>query len=145
MLISGSWHRCDDEVYRPVIVAEVETHDGAWIKTPFLIDTGADRTVLSADIVTALNLPSTVAQDQLGGIGGVVHTILVETRLRLSRETGGKVMLRGQYAAVMAAEMLDMSVFGRDITNLFATIVDWPQQSVVLIGQRHRYTIVQQP
>jgi hypothetical protein len=93
----------------------------------------------------ALNLPSTVAQDQLGGIGGVVHTILVETQLRLSRETGGKVILRGQYAAVMAAEVLDMSVLGRDITNLFATIVDWPQQSVVLIGQRHRYTIIQQP
>jgi hypothetical protein len=37
-----------------------------------------------------------------------------------------------------------MSVLGRDITNLFASVVDWPQQVVYLIGQRHQYTITQQ-
>lgn len=54
MLISGVWHACDDGVLRPVIPAEVQTQDGSWIKAPFLVDTEADRTVLSADILTAL-------------------------------------------------------------------------------------------
>jgi hypothetical protein len=37
-----------------------------------------------------------------------------------------------------------MSVLGRDITNLFAAIVDRPRDLVVLLGQRHSYTITYQ-
>lgn len=70
--------------------------------------------------------------------------MLVETRMRLSRENDGKVTFRGHYAAVSDVTALDMSVLGRDITNLFATIVDWPQRAVYLIGQRHHYTITPQ-
>jgi hypothetical protein len=51
-------------------------------------------------------------------------------------------MFRGQYAAITAVEALDMSVLGRDVTNLFAVIVDWPQRLVCLLGQRHQYTII---
>ncbi len=141
MLISGMWHACDDGVLRPVMLAEVQAPDGSWIKTPLLVDTGADRTVLSADILTALRFPHTIAEDRIGGIGGVVHTVLVETRMRLSRENDGRVIFRGQYAAVTEAATRDMSVLGRDITNLFATLIDWPQRAVYLIGQRHQYTI----
>jgi hypothetical protein len=36
-----------------------------------------------------------------------------------------------------------MCVVGRDITNLFAVVVDRPQDVVCLIGQRHRYVIQQ--
>lgn len=35
-------------------------------------------------------------------------------------------MFRGQYAAVTEVEALDISVLGRDITGLFAVIVDQP-------------------
>jgi hypothetical protein len=66
--------------------AEVQAHDGSWIKAPFLVDTGADRTVFSLDILRALSLPAVVATDRLGGIGGVVTTSIVETRLRLTPE-----------------------------------------------------------
>ncbi len=144
MLISGVWHACDDGVLRPVIPAEVQTQDGSWIKAPFLLDTGADRTVLSADILTALRFPHALAQDRIWGIGGEANTMLVETQMRLSRENDGKVTFRGQYAAVSDAATLDMSVLGRDITNLFATVVDLPQRAVYLIGQRHHYTITAQ-
>ncbi|MDH3599123.1 MAG: hypothetical protein OEU26_05725, partial [Candidatus Tectomicrobia bacterium] len=85
MLISGVWHACDDGGLRPVIPADVQAQNGSWIKAPFLVDTGADRTVLSADILTALRFPGTLAEDRIGGIGGVVNTVLVETRLWLSR------------------------------------------------------------
>jgi hypothetical protein len=59
----------------------------------------------------------------------------------LSREEDGKVVFRGQYAAVTELEVLDMSVLGRDVTGLFALIVDRPGNVVCLLGQRHRYTI----
>jgi hypothetical protein len=57
MLITGVWHHCDDGIIRPVIQAEILAHDNSWWKAPFLLDTGADRTVLSADVLTALRLP----------------------------------------------------------------------------------------
>src|SRR5712691_3509398 len=136
MLISGMWHMCDDGIIRPVIHAEIQTSDGAWVKAPLLLDTGADRTVFSTDILQALRLQPVVAENRLGGVGGVAHAIIVATRMRLSRENNGKVMFRGQYAAITGAEALDMSVLGRDVTNLFAIIVDWPQRTVCLVGQR---------
>jgi hypothetical protein len=54
----------------------------------------------------------------------VVHVPVIETRIRLTRENSGKVMFRGQYAAITTVEALDMSVLGRDVTNLFAVIID---------------------
>ena len=56
MLVGGVWHQCDDGIIRPVIQAEILAHDNSWRKVPFLLDTGADRTVLSADVLTALEL-----------------------------------------------------------------------------------------
>ena len=49
---------------------------------------------------------------------------------------------RGQFTAVTDPETLDMSVLGRNITSLFAVIVDRPGDVVCLIGQRHRYVVV---
>jgi hypothetical protein len=37
-----------------------------------------------------------------------------------------------------------MSVLGRDITDLFAVIVDRVHDVVCLLGQRHRYSIEQE-
>jgi len=134
MLISGVWHLCDDGLVRPVMHAEILASDGSWIKTPFLLDTGADRTVLSADILQALRPQPLRTQTQLGGVGGVIAAIIIETQIRLTRENNGKVLLRGQYVGVTEVEALDMSVLGRDVTNLFAVIVDWPQHIVSLLG-----------
>ena len=144
MLISGTWHMCDDGIIRPVIHAEIEARDGSWIKAPLLVDTGADRTVFSADILPPLRLQPVLAEERLGGMGGVVRANVVETRLRLTRENNGKIMFRGQYAAVTDTEALDMSVLGRDVTNFFSVIVDWPRRLVYLVGQQHQYTIIQQ-
>ncbi len=144
-MINGVWHLCDDEMTRPVINAEILTRDSSWIKVPFLVDTGADRTVFSADILAALHLSPVVTGDQIGGVGGIVTSVTVETRIRLTRENNGKVTLRGQYAGVTEVAALDMSVVGRDITNLFSVIVDWPQKVVCLLGQKHQYAITQSP
>ena len=129
---------------RPVVRAEVLAGDGSWAKAPFLLDTGADRTVFSSDILTALHLPSLLTQDRLGGIRGEIASVNIETQIRLTRENNAKVILRGQHAGVTETSTLDMSVLGRDVINLFAVIVDWPQQVICLLGQRHGYTIFQQ-
>lgn len=128
---------------RPVIYGEILAGNGAWVLAPFLVDTGADRTVFSAVVLAALQLQPISTQEYLGGLGGITRSVMVETQLHFSLEAGGTVTFRGQYAAVTAPETLDMSVLGRDITGRFAVIVDRPDNVVCLLGQRHQYSITQ--
>jgi hypothetical protein len=144
MQINGEWLVCDDGVVRPVIRGEVLATNGAWVPVPFLLDTGADRTVFSVTILAALSPHTLSASERLSGLGGSVRTISIETRVRFSHEESRKVAFRGAYAAITDLEALDMSVLGRDITNLFAVVVDRPGNVVCLLGQRHQYRIVQQ-
>lgn len=142
MQMHGEWFLCDDEVVRPVIHGEILAGNGTWILAPFLVDTGADCTVFSAAIRAALlQLQPLATQEHLGGLGGIVASAIVETQVRFNHEDQGTVTFRGQYAAVTEREALDMSVLGRDITGLFAMIVDRPGDLVCLLGQRHQYMI----
>lgn len=144
MRINGEWFLCDDGTVRPVIRGHILAGTGVWVQAPFLVDTGADRTVFSAPVLAALALPPANTTERLGGVGGVVTSVVVATHLRFRQEgDGGSVVFHGHYAAVTALEALDMSVLGRDITGLFALIVDWPGHVVCILGQRHRYTIAQ--
>ena len=141
MLISGEWFPCPDEVVRPVIFGEVLSGLGNWIPVPFLLDTGADRTVLAADVLFKLALPIDNSQEHISGLGGVVDSVVLETKIQLMRETGAPVLFSGRFAAVTEATALDISVLGRDITDNFAVIVDRPQDAVRLVSQRHSYSI----
>jgi hypothetical protein len=143
MQVNGAWFLCDDGVVRPVIYGEILAGNGSWVLAPFLVDTGADRTVFSAMVLAALQPQPRSTQAYLGGLGGTTRAIMVETQLHFSLEAGGTVTFRGQYAAVMTPEALDMSVLGRDITGMFAVIVDRPGNVVCLLGQRHQYSITQ--
>ena len=143
MQVLGEWYECDDGVERPVIHGRTLAADGSWVQTPFLVDTGADRTVLSSEIFDALSLPRLPAQERIGGVGGLVNSILLDTAIRLFRESGGEVTFRGQFTAVTDPETLDMSVLGRDITSLFAVIVDRPGDVVCLVRPRHRYVVTE--
>ena len=143
MRIDGEWYVGDDGVARPVILAEVQAADGSWVRAPFLLDTGADRTVLSAAIVGLLDRPYGKSAERIGGLGGVVPSVAIDTAIRLTREGGGKILLRGHYVAVTELEALDMCVLGRDVMGLFAVIIDQPGNTICLLGQRHRYAIEQ--
>ncbi len=143
MRIDGGWYLFDDEVTRPVILGEVLARDGVWVPTLFLVDTGADRTVLNASACAKLGFDSSDQREYLGGLGGITESINFETQIRLTRDGGGKPTFRGNYAAVGEERALDFSVLGRDILSLFAVIVDEPKQIVCLLAQRHSYTVVE--
>lgn len=144
MLIRGSWLPFSDGFVRPVMRGEVLAGNGSWVETPFLLDTGADRTVFSANILYGLQLPPVSTSESLGGVGGAVSSVVVETQIAFLRENGVKVLFKGMFAGVTDAHALDMSVLGRDVTNQFAVIVDRPQDAIFLVGQRHRYLIQEQ-
>lgn len=143
MRIDGKWLLGDDGVMRPMISGDILAGNGSWEKSEFLVDTGADRTVFSAATLAKLGLQSLVMQEGVCGVGGIAASVTVDTQIRLNREDAGKVVFRGQYAAVTELEALDINVLGRDITDLFAVIVDRLRDVVCLLGQRHHYTIQQ--
>lgn len=143
MRIDGSWRLCDDGIVRPVVRAEVRTDAGAWLAIFLLVDIGADRTVFSAGVLETLGVPRAPAKENLGGVGGQAESVIVNTSIRVIRESGAHVLFHGDFAAFTDPKSLDMSVLGRDLTNLFAVIVDRPQEVVCLIGQKHRYAILE--
>jgi hypothetical protein len=145
MRIDGKWRQCDDGVIRPIIEAEVWAGDASWKPIWLLVDTGADRTVLCADDFVRLGMQATRKGEQLGGVGGVAESAIVSTQIQMLREDGSAVKFRGDFAALLSAEILDISVLGRDIMDQFAVIVDRPGNVVAWIGQRHGYRIAWTP
>jgi hypothetical protein len=54
MRITGKWHTCDDGVVRPIVETSVLSATGQPVFERFLVDSGADCTVLSADLLQRL-------------------------------------------------------------------------------------------
>jgi hypothetical protein len=142
MVLSGSWKLCDDGVLRPVILGKVRAGDGSQIKAWFLADTGADRTVFSEDILRELNVQPVGDAPQLGRVGGQAASVAIHTDIVMEREDGTSVTFKGRFAAFTDPTALDMSVLGREITNLFALIIDRPGNIVCLVGGGHCYQII---
>jgi len=138
MRINGHWEQDEDGLRRPVVVGQVRTDSGEWIDCPFLIDTGAHRTVFSADILAQLGRTSNLAVRQLGG---AVETREVWTEIKLTRSDGGTAVIGGMFAAFADPAALEESVLGRDLLDVFALIVDKAGDTVCLVRDRHRYVI----
>jgi Aspartyl protease len=143
MRFDGIWRICDDGVVRPILRGTAKAADGTWVPVPFLVDTGADRTVFCQDILSALGVQPTGVSSGIEGVGGKVETVTISTPIQLKRENGADVVFDGQWAAATDPAALDMSVLGRDLTNLFAVIVDRPRDVVCLLGGNHQYVIAE--
>ena len=142
MRIDGQWLVCEDSIVRPVIRGEVLAEDQSWVAVEFLVDIGADRTVLSAAILHRLGLAHSESTEGISGLGGTTQCVGVETILHLSRETGKPVAFKGRFIGVVDPIALDISVLGRDILDLFSVIVDRAQDVVCLLRERHTYAII---
>ena len=140
MRIDGLWFLCSDGILRPVIRGEILASDHSWVKVVFLVDSGADRSVMSADKLDALSLQTIESPDRLTGVGGSADSVVVATQIRFDHENG-KAVFSGQFAAFTSPESLDMSVLGRDILNMFSLIVDRQGDTICLLGQPHFYSI----
>jgi len=141
MLCPGEWLLYDDGIARPIMRAEILDGNGVWRRIKFLVDTGADRTVISANAAAGLDLQCLQPQDRIEGVGGIAESADIATRIRLARDDGQWITLRGRYAACLRQEALDTSVLGRDVLNLFAVIVDRAADRVLLLHGDDRYAI----
>jgi hypothetical protein len=141
MRIVANWRMCDDGVTRPLIDAHVVgAHDVSFYER-LLIDSGADRTVLTADLARRLKLPTELASDKVVGIGGEVRFLLIKTVIELVCDNGRPVHLRGEFAAAQYDAVIDVSVLGRDILDHFDVILSRRNDDALLLAQDHRYTV----
>jgi len=79
MRFDGEWLLCDDGVARPVLRCEIRAADRSWRAAEFLIDSGADRTVFSANVLESLRLEVGPPAASIGGVGGTADVVAVGT------------------------------------------------------------------
>ena len=141
MRFDGMWEACNDGVVRPLLLAEIQAQSGEWHGFEMLVDTGADRTVLSADVWKSLGLETSEPETKLGGIGGLVEAVRLRVKLAFARDGGQMVIFRAEVAACVDDKLLDMSVLGRDIVEMFTLVADRRGNLLTLLGGNHSYSI----
>ena len=143
MRVNGEWLSCEDNAIRPTISGIVQTAAGQLVEVTFLLDAGADRTVFSTDFYDLLQPLSVVGSEpmELAGVGGQVSSITVETVIGFIRDNGQMVKVSGTFGVFSQAGYADLSVLGRDVTNNFGVIYDYPKQTVALLAPPHFYEI----
>jgi hypothetical protein len=143
MVIVGEWRMCDDGVARPAVQALVgdpaETHLAAY----FLVDSCADRSVLSADLLNRLGVSSSTPPADLifQGIGGSSEFVLVDIVLEFASQDGAPARVRGQFAAFTDQTATDLSILGRDVLNHFDIVLSRRNNEVLLLTLSHRYRV----
>jgi len=143
MRINGAWLPGADGVIRPTVQGAVRLANGKWLEVSFLLDAGADRTVFSSDFLSFLQPLEVIGTQEivLGGVGGAADSITIETSIGFVREDDQMITVRGVFGVFTKGESADLSILGRDITNNFSVIYDYPQQVIALLGPPHAYGI----
>ncbi|MEK6321199.1 MAG: hypothetical protein AABN33_05890 [Acidobacteriota bacterium] len=143
MRVNGEWLSCEDEVIRPTVQGTVLLADGQRLEVSFLLDAGADRTVFSARFLRRLQSLEKPELEPilLSGVGGAASSITVETMISFVRDDGRLVTVRGQFGVFTEGESAELSVLGRDVTNNFSVIYDYPRHTVALLSPPHFYEI----
>lgn len=143
MVIVGEWQECDDGEHRAIVRLGVEATDGQLVRARFLVDTGADRSVLDAATLKDLRLPHQAPPPGLSfeGIGGKARFVVVATVLHLARDDGGVAKIKGEFGAFTDPSAIDLSILGRDVLNHFDVIVSRRRNQVMLLGPGHQYSV----
>jgi hypothetical protein len=126
-----------------MIVLRVSDPEGPTVDTIFLVDSGADRTVFSADILRRLGGPTTPAPSgvSLEGIGGTQAHLQVQATLSLPRSDGGIASMQEDFAAFIDPKATDYSILGRDVLDHFDVIISRRRDELFLLAPPSRYEI----
>jgi gag-polyprotein putative aspartyl protease len=144
MEIAGSWIQWKDGETRPMIPVSIQGGDGQPHSEHFLVDTGADRTVLSEPFVRDCQLVPTAVPSgfNLHGISGASAIVKVTTALEFPTVDGRTIRVQGTFAAFTDPAATDYSILGRDVLDNFHAIVSRRRDQVRLLGGNHYYQIL---
>jgi len=109
----------------------------------FLVDSCADCTVFSANLLSRPGIPPTPAPagSSLQGISGTCGFVLIRTVLELTRDDGGPSHVRGEFAAFIDPTATDLSILGRDVLYHFDLILSRRRNEVSLLAPNHQYRV----
>ena len=143
MRIVGTWRTCDDGVARPVLQGVLFGARGQPLTEWFLIDTGADRTVLSGSVYFRLGITGRLPDTgyRLMGIGGATDFVLLTTEVEFTRDDGQPVRVRGELSAFTEPTATDFSVLGRDVLDSFDLVISRHKNEIWLLAGIHRYQL----
>lgn len=143
MRIVGEWFTSDDDVTRPIVYAAVSNTRDRRQGDRFLVDSGADRTVFSADLLHRLGGPRDreTGGITLQGIGGGTDFVLLDTAIELTRDDGVSAVIRGRFAAFTDPSASDVSILGRDVMDNFDVIISHRRNEVLLLAPNHQYQV----
>ncbi len=143
MRVVGMWMPSDDGVLRPVIECLVTGIDARQVDEHFFVDSCADCTVLSADLLKKLNLPRKPPPSSLSlkGISGAGDYVVVSTTVEFLRVDGGPARVRGEMAAFTNPSATDLSILGRDVLDHFDVIISRRRNEVLLLAGNHYYQV----
>lgn len=111
----------------------------------FLIDTGADFTVLSAAALEKTGLPATKPTEDGGilGIGGKAGYVFVDAVVQFNVSGGGHVSVKATLPAFVDPTSSDISILGRDVLGKFDVIQSRRHDDVLLLSGEHSYHVTQ--
>lgn len=136
MRIDGRWHLFRDGVLRPVVDSAVQTSSGNWQTVMFLLDAGADRTVFDhtfLSLLAPLALP-TDETPELGGVGGKVDCVFIQTSLAFISTDGKRATVQGPFGVFTESGSSDVSILGRDVTNNFDVMYSYSSRQVTMVA-----------
>jgi hypothetical protein len=139
MRIDGAWFLGEDKTIRPIVPVLVRLANGEWLEVSFLLDAGADRTVFSAAFLGVLQPMTRSGGEEIliSGVGGAADSITIDTAIGFIRDDGQLVTVRGAFGVFTQSESADLSILGRDVTNNFTVIYDYPQRIIALLAPPH--------
>jgi len=131
--------------YRPFIIAWVLSTQEKWIKTSFLVDTGADETFLPQRSIAVLGIDTTSldVRTDVGGIGGIgVPYFQWQSQLLLKSLSGQRRLFGGEMNVFLDPHAARFPVLGRDVLDHFVVIFDRKSNLMLLIGEPDGYQVV---
>lgn len=142
MRIDGVWQHdpADLDLVRPTIPARLVVSDQAFA-VAFLVDTGADRTVLGSAFASILLPHERKSAESFVSAGGTLSHFVADARIMLVDVDGRAVSFNVPCVVLSDAEQANTHLLGRDVLDYFAVICDRERDVVTLLRPPHTYSI----
>ncbi len=133
---------CADGFERPVIDGDLLLPDRQQVPVPFLLDTGADFTLLSHSVLSTL---ATYVRPReaphVSSIAGNAPIVFLEVDLLLTTTEGRQLQFYGPVQALATPWNLELSVLGRDVIDHFDLAYSRTRHLLALLTAPHGITL----
>lgn len=107
----------------------------------FLIDSGADRTIITAEVAEWVGADFSPLDFAVHGVVSSVPTAKVGVNLKIERDDGGEAEIRGPLVACTEPGVIDECILGRDVLGNFCLVLHERNDLICLLAGNHRCRI----